>query len=243
MLKVIPTTQTAKGRKEMAREFRILFGSLLILLLLVGLGTAIAAHAQSPTPPTPDGGRMVPGAGLGGPRQLGQAELNAAAQALGISADDLSAQLASGKTLDEIATAQGVDPKTVMDTIRSARPPRLGPTELDAAAKALGMTSDDLSTQLKGGTSLADIAAQEGVDLQIVQDAIQAARSAESKTQIGDAVTAGTISQDKADWLLEGLSKGFLDRPDGFGLGFRLGGPGPHVDGARQSQPAPSTSP
>lgn len=225
----------------MAREFRILFGSLLILLLLVGLGTAVAAHAQTPTPPTPDAGQAAPGPGRGGPRQLGQAELNAAAEALGISTDDLSAQLASGKTLDEIAIAQGVESKTVMDAIRSARPPRLGAAGLEAAAKALGMTADDLSTQLAAGTSLADIATQKGVDLQIVQDAIQAARNAEMKTQINDAVAAGTISQDKADWLLDGLSKGFLDRPDGFGFGFRIGGPGPHAPSGQQ--PAPSTVP
>lgn len=227
----------------MEKQLRILFGSLLVLLLLVGLGTAVAAHAQSPTPPTPDGGQIGPGPGLGGPRQLGQAELDTAANVLGISAADLSTQLQSGKTLDEIATAQGVDPKTVMDAIRSARPPRLGSGELEAAAKALGMTSDDLSTQLASGTSLADIAAQKGVDLQTVQDAIQAARTAEVKAQISDAVAAGTMSQDKADWLLEGLSKGFLDGPGGFGPGLRIGGPGPHATAAQQPQPTPSTTP
>jgi hypothetical protein len=224
----------------MAREFRILFGSLLVLLLLVGAATAVA-YAQSPTPPVPAGGQV--GAGPGGPHQMGQAELDAAAKVLGISADDLSAQLQSGKNLDEIATAQGVDPKAVMDAVRSARPLRLGSAELDAAAQALGMTPAGLSTQLSAGSTLADIATQQSVDLQTVQDAIQAARSAEMKSQINDAVTAGTISQAKADWLLDGLSKGYLDGQDGFGPGFRIGGPGPHAPGARQLQSTPSTSP
>jgi uncharacterized protein (DUF433 family) len=238
-----PLKHTAKGRKEMAREFRILFGSLFGLLLLVAAGAAITVHAQAPTPVAPTDGQAGPG--LGGPRQLDQAELDAAAEALGISADDLSSQLQSGKTLEEIATAQGVDPQTVKEAIRSARPPRLGSAGLDAAAKALGMTSADLTAQLEAGNSLADIASAQGVDVRTVQDAIQAARNTEIKTQINNAVTAGTISQDKANWLLEGLSKGFLNGPDGFGFGFGLepAGPGFHMHGGGQPQPAPSSTP
>jgi hypothetical protein len=225
----------------MARELKILFGSLLILLLMVGVGTVISAHAQTPTPPVPAGGQLGPGPR--GPHQLGQAELDAAAKALGISADDLSTQLKNGKTLAEMATAHGVDPQTVMQAIQAARPPKLGPTGLDAAAKALAMTSSDLSAQIEAGKSLADIASAQGVDVQTVQDAIQAARNAQMKTQINQAVTSGRISQDKANWLLEGLSQGFLNGPDGFGFGFRIGGPGPHAPGGRLPQPAPSTTP
>jgi hypothetical protein len=46
------------------------------------------------------------------------------------------------------------------------------------------------------------------------------------------------MTQEKADWLLEGLEKGFLDGP-GFGFGFGhgpFGGP-PPVDG---TQPTPT---
>src|SRR5574341_1407647 len=46
-----------------------------------------------------------------------------------------------------------------------------GQAGLEAAAKALGMTADELSTQLWGGRSLADLADKAGVDLQKVQDA------------------------------------------------------------------------
>jgi hypothetical protein len=227
----------------MKKQLWMIVAGGLTVLALLGTAAVVAVHAQSPTPTTPGGGQVGPGPGLGGPRQLGQAELDAAAKVLGISADDLSTQLQTGKTLDEIATAQGVDPKTVMDAIRSARRPRLGSAEMDAAAKALGMASTDLSTQLNAGMSMADIATQQGVDLQTVQDAIQAARNAEMRTQISDAVTAGMISQAKADWLLEGLSKGYLDGPDGLGLGPRMGGAGPHAPGSQQAQPTPSTSP
>jgi hypothetical protein len=62
------------------------------------------------------------------------------------------------------------------------------------------------------------------VDIQDVQDAISAVHAEEMRAQIEQAVTDGTISQDKADWLLEGLDKGYLDGGHGFGLDFGHGG-------------------
>ena len=101
----------------------------------------------------------------------------------------------------------------------------MGQVELEAAAKVLGMTADELSTALKDGKTLADLAATAGVDIQDVQDAITAAHAVELRARIEAGVTDGTIPQEKADWLLEGLEKGFLDGP-GFGFG------GPHgLDG------------
>jgi len=110
-----------------------------------------------------------------------------------------------------------------MQAIQAARPVRLGTNELAAAAKVLGMTTDDLSTALKSGKTLAQVASDNKVDLQTVQDAIKAARTDEMRTQIKQAVTDGKITQAKADWLLEGLDKGFLDEPS-FGFGG-FGGP------------------
>jgi hypothetical protein len=64
------------------------------------------------------------------------------------------------------------------------------------------------------------VATDKGVDIQTVKDAIQAAHADEMRTQIKQAVTDGTMTQAKADWLNEGLDKGFLSGPDGFGPGF-----------------------
>jgi len=47
-----------------------------------------------------------------------------------------------------------------------------GQAGLEAAAKALDMTAEELSTQLWGGESLASLAEKAGVDLQDVQDAV-----------------------------------------------------------------------
>ncbi len=54
---------------------------------------------------------------------------------------------------------------------------------LDAAAKALGMTSTDLQAQLwEVGKTLADIATAQKVDIATVQAAVLAAEKAEAKT-------------------------------------------------------------
>ena len=106
----------------------------------------------------------------------------------------------------------------------------LGLEGLQAAAKALGMTSDELITALRSGKTLEELATAAGVDLQDVQDAIQAAHATEMRDRIQQALTDGTITQEHADWLLEGLDKGFIGGPGGFGLGGPHGpgfGPGP----------------
>ncbi len=87
---------------------------------------------------------------------------------------------------------------------------------LEAAAGALGMTADELSTQLWGGKTLADLAEEKGVDLADVQAAVQAAQEQATRDNIQQAVEDGDMTQEKADWLLEGLDKGFWS---GFGRG------------------------
>jgi hypothetical protein len=102
----------------------------------------------------------------------------------------------------------------------------LGAPELEAAAKALGMTTDELTTALQSGKTLEQIAQDAGVDFQTVQDAIQAAHVTEIRARIQQALDDGTITQEHANWLLEGLDKGFIGGPGGFGFGS--GGPHGH---------------
>lgn len=113
----------------------------------------------------------------------------------------------------------------------------LGEAELAAAAEVLNMTADELSTALQAGTTLEQLAEEAGVDLQDVRDAIQAVRETELRARLEQAVTDGSMTQEKADWLLEGLDKGFLDGP-GFGFGF--GPKGPRPEGAPTAQPTQS---
>jgi hypothetical protein len=109
----------------------------------------------------------------------------------------------------------------------------MGQAELEAAAKVLNITADELSTQLKAGKTLADLATAAGVDIQDVQDAITSAHTTEMRARIEAGVADGTISKDKAAWLLEGLDKGYLEGP-GFGFGGPHGGP---RNGQPNSQP------
>ena len=114
----------------------------------------------------------------------------------------------------------------------------LGLEGLQVAAKALNMTTDELITALRSGKTLEEIADEAGVDLQDVQDAIQAARTTEMRDRIQQALEDGTITQEHADWLLEGLEKGFIGGPGGFGLGGPHGpGFGPGTDPAPTAQP------
>ena len=114
----------------------------------------------------------------------------------------------------------------------------LGQVELEAAAKVLGMSTDELSAALKDGKTLTDLATAANVDIQDVQDAIAAAHAAEMRTRIAQSVTDGTMTQEKADWLLEGLDKGFLEGP---GIGFGFGGPHGQP-GQQKVQPTQTTN-
>lgn len=111
----------------------------------------------------------------------------------------------------------------------------LGTAELEAAAEALNMTTDELTAALKGGKTLETIAQEAGVDFADVQSAIQAAHAAQMRERIQQAVEDGTITQENADWLLEGLDKGFIGVPGGFGPG------GPHGPKLDQTPPAQAT--
>ena len=100
---------------------------------------------------------------------------------------------------------------------------RGGEVALEAAAEALGMTADEMSTQLWGGKTLADLAEQAGVDLQDVQDALKAAQEAAHRDAIEQAVEDGNLTREHADWLLEGLDNGYIGGRDLGGFGGRGG--------------------
>jgi hypothetical protein len=90
----------------------------------------------------------------------------------------------------------------------------------DAAAKALGLTPSGLFTELHdGGKTLTEIAEEQGVEIDAVQDAMEASRVEAQRQSIEQAVEDGDLSQEQADWLLEGLEKGFMGGRHGMGPG------------------------
>jgi hypothetical protein len=167
------------GDKTMKNKMSVLIGGLLVVLVVIGIIGATNAYAQSPS------SALLHGGGPGGGRGLG---------------------------------LEG----------------------LQAAAEALNMTTDELITALRSGRTLEELATEAGVDLQDVQDAIQAAHATAMRERIQQALDAGTITQEHADWLFEGLDKGFIGAPGGFGLG---GPRGPGLGPAPDQAPAPTAQP
>jgi hypothetical protein len=103
-----------------------------------------------------------------------------------------------------------------------------GQTGLDAAAKALKMTADELKAQLWGGQTLAGLADKAGVKIADVQSAVQAACQQAQIDAINQAVKDGKITQANADWLIEGIQKGYIGggKFSFGGFGMEMGGRG-----------------
>ena len=97
-------------------------------------------------------------------------------------------------------------------------------TMFDTAAEALGLTPQELFAELHAGKSLDEVAEEEGVDIEAVQDAMNAARGEAMRQAIEQAVEDGKMTQEQADWILEGLEKGFAPMGRGFGRPRRWGG-------------------
>jgi len=73
-----------------------------------------------------------------------------------------------------------------------------------AAADKLGLTLDDLRTQIHSGISLADIAKDKGVSETDVRSAMAAA----AKTQLDQSVKDGKLTQTQADDVLQQIQQG-----------------------------------
>jgi hypothetical protein len=97
---------------------------------------------------------------------------------------------------------------------------------LETAAEELGLTEDELRDQLREGSSLAEIAEEQGVDVDDLVSALVAA----AQEDLAAAVDDGRLEQERADEIAADLEerirtfveKGFPAPPDG----RRPGGPG-----------------
>jgi polyhydroxyalkanoate synthesis regulator phasin len=120
--------------------------------------------------------------------------------------------------------------------------------ELQAAAKALGLTTDQLQTQMRGGSTLAQIAKKQGKDVNTLVGAITTA----AKAQLDAAVKAGRLNQDMATKVEGDLQKRITDlvnngfpkaAPNGRNWGKAPGGaPNFGQRGQGGSTPSPSAT-
>ncbi len=176
-----------------------------------------------------------------GPR--GADLMTAAATYIGISAADLKTQLAAGKSLADIAVANGKTRDGLIAALMAAEqtsistfvdqkgtafpggPGRGGPgfgvqgDPLAAAATFLGTTTADLHTKMQSGQTLAQIAVAAGK----TRDALITALVNDAKTKIEAAKTAGTLTADQATKLEANLTDMITRLVDS----TRTAGPGP----------------
>lgn len=92
----------------------------------------------------------------------------------------------------------------------------------ETVTEILGLSHDELRAELQAGKSLAEIAKEQGVEIEAVNDAINAA--------VEQAIADGLLSREQADWLLERLEEGSFPGGWGRGFGHRWGG-GNHPGG------------
>jgi hypothetical protein len=103
---------------------------------------------------------------------------------------------------------------------------------LDAAAEALGVTEEELFTQLRDGKSIADVAEAEGVDIETVKAAMLAA----FRTHEQEHVDSGRLTQDQADANIAA----FEDRLDDIVTKTRPDGPDAPADDEQEAPPTTS---
>jgi ribosomal protein S20 len=152
------------------------------------------------------------------------------AQRLGISVAQLQAAQkgARDQMIDE-AVSRGVITSEQAEKLKSAPPGslpgriRAGARGvvfgiLEAAAKVIGISQDEVKTGLQNGQSLTQIASGKGVG----RDALKSGMQAELRAKVQEALAKGTINQAQADRLLQGLDQhldGIIDRTGGGGHG------------------------
>jgi hypothetical protein len=97
---------------------------------------------------------------------------------------------------------------------RMGRMPGLrGESLVSVAAEQLHMSLDELIDELQAGKSIAEVAAEKGVDPQTIADAYLA----QADEQLADAVANGDITQKQADAMLENVAEHVADQLEAAG--------------------------
>jgi len=149
----------------MNKKVRWIFGTLVVVLLVVGVYGVSSVYADDGDPPPQLSGRRGPGCHCGDFRLDGEA--------------------------------------------------------LKAVAGVLNMEPEEVIAAMIDGKTIKDLADDADVDMQEIKDALTAVRETAIRERITQALENETITQEHADWLLEGLENGFLNGP---GFGFKFGG-------------------
>jgi uncharacterized protein YidB (DUF937 family) len=214
-----------------------------MLALVMVLGTTTAAFAQGAEPPTPPA--------------YGETFWQTFAEKLGVTVDKLQSALRDtlkamvdkALTDGKLTPEQADKAKSGIDELTFDKPlygqfwaPRgraesragfaMGTEALDAAAKKLGMTTQDLMKELRGGKTLADVAKEKNVSTDDLKAAVVAAVNA----QVDKAVADGKLTKDQADKIKAQMEE--MDLAEFLGKGMRKGGQfGPGENGFKDMRP------
>ncbi|RZS89895.1 hypothetical protein EV189_1674 [Motilibacter rhizosphaerae] len=195
-------------------------------------------------------------AGLGVGATIGPVAASAATSSTTAVGDRVTAitKALAGLVSDGTITQSQAD--KVASTLSTALPQPPGPggwgpgrghgpgrgAELDAAATIIGVTPEQLRTDLQAGKTLAQIAQGRGISQSTLVDKLVAAE----KTRIAADVEAGRLTQAQADTIISGLTDRVTKqvtstRPVGPGGPGGPGGPHGHGPwGEKGTAPAPS---
>ncbi|MDH4176821.1 MAG: hypothetical protein OEV72_04515 [Thermoleophilia bacterium] len=193
------------------RPSRIIVATVAALTLIVGVGAAVASSGD-----------------FEAKREAFMANV---AKRLGVTTDALN-EAVKGARLDEVAQALADGRITqeqadrAKERIESGEGPGFGPgfgprggpghhgglghrggMGLDAAATYLGLSQDELRTELRSGKSLATIAGEQGKSV----DGLKAAMVKEATAKLDEALQAGRITEEQKTAMLERLSE-MIDR-------------------------------
>ena len=98
-----------------------------------------------------------------------------------------------------------------------AEHPHRGPgPSFDTLSEILGLSADEITAQLKEGKTITEIAAEQGLSEEELQQALYAAMAEKLAQKVAD----GSITQEQADKMLERMQEGklFLGPPHGKGM-------------------------
>ena len=201
----------------MNKKFGWIIGTLVIAVVALGsFGTTVAS--------ADDGG---PGQRQG---RFDGESLDVVADLLGMTPEEVTTAIKEdGMTLQELADEAGVDMQDIKDAVSEVRGenPRersLDGEALDAVAAALDMTPEEVTAAMQDdGKTLQELADEAGVDMEDIKAALGDVRNASVQERIETALEEGNLTQDEADWLLEGLDNGYLEK---LGKFFSKGGRG-----------------
>ena len=213
-----------------------------MLAVVTVLGTTTAAFAQGTEPPAPPA--------------YGETFWKTFADKLGVTVDKLQtalrdtlkAMVNKALTDGKLTQAQADKATSDIDKLTFDKPlygqfwsPRgdksragfaMGTEALEAAAKKLGMTTQDLTKELRGGKTLADVAKEKNVST----DDLKAAMVAAVNAQIDKAVADGKLTKDQADKIKAQAAE--MDLTKLSGMGMRKGGRfGPGENGFKDMRP------